>query len=289
MTDILAALKQIDVERQAMALVSSFDQNVQDIDTNFTDVRTAINALCVRVVALESQAAGQAVLSNFHITAPMRVDEGTDLTGQMYDATYDIFASALVANARLVGESIVPAAAPTVLVADASRVEGANTQAFTFPAGVDFSTAGNNFEVRLELYGEGQVPGTDTPVQQLEQRIIAQAPPRTDLFYWGASTDNTPANVDVLTLESQTALTGNVTLPNFTENSYIIFASPATAPRITGIAFGGFQQIAAFPLVVDAMGDPVTIDVSGVAYVLNISTNLLLPSAFGGQVATITR
>lgn len=288
MTDILAPLNQIDVVRVVTAQVESFEQNAADIDTNFTAVRTAVNALCQRVTALESQASGSPVLLNFMVTAPSRVDAGTTLTGTSYNATYELLASSLITNFRLVGVQTVPPGTEVVLVADAVRSEGANTQAWTFPSGVDFGVEGNTYQIRLEAFIEGQTPGTDTPTASASVTILTQAAPRSDLFYWGAVSTRDPTLIDIATLENQTVLDGQVTLPNFTENSYIVFASPASAPRITGISFGGFQQIAAWPLI-ESGGVPVTVDVGGVDYVFNISTNLLLPSAFAGQVATITR
>ena len=288
MTDILAPLNQIDVVRVVTAQVESFEQNVADIDTNFTAVRTAVNALCQRVTALESQAAGSPVILNFMVTAPARVDAGTSLAGTVYDATYELLASSLITNLRLVGVQTVPAGSEVVLVADAVRAEGANTQTWTFPSGVDFGVEGNAYQLRLEAFIAGQTPGTDTPTASASTTILTQAAPRSDLFYWGATNTRDPNLVDIASLESQTVLDGDVTLPTFTENSYIVFASPASAPRITGISFGGFQQLGAFPLI-ESGGVPVTVDVGGTDYVFNISSNLLLPSFFSGEVATITR
>lgn len=291
MTDILAALRQINVERQVQATVVSFQQNVEDIDSNFLEVRTAINALCERVVALESQTSGSPVLTNFHITAPARVDVGSDISENDYNATYDILASTLVANARLIGFQSVPSGgAVTVLVADAVRAEGANTQSWTFPIGADFSADGNAYTIRLELYTAGQTPGVDTPVQQAEQRVFAQAAPRADMLYWGLlGQDNTPQNVDVTTLLSQTRLDGDVTLPTFTDNQYIVFAYPETSPAVTSLQFnGGFSQLGGFVLT------PGAITVNSVSYSTLISANLLIGQSsgvdiFSGATATITR
>ncbi len=256
MTDILGALKQINVERQTTATVTSFAQNVIDIDENFTDVRTAINALCIRVVALESLTSGNPVLTNFHVTTPGRVTAGTSLSGQSYSATYDILASTLVGTARLVGFQSLPALGATdVIVADASKREGTNTQAFTFPATADLTAEGNAYTLRLELYLANQTPGSDTPVQLLDQRVFAQAAPRADLFYWGIAADNTPANIDVNTLQSQTRLDGDITLPTWaTDDQYIVFAYPDSANPVTSISIAGsFNQIQAFTLTASAI------------------------------------
>lgn len=283
MTDILAALRQINVERQVSATVVSFAQNVIDIDANFTDVRTAVNVLCDRIVALESQTSGNPVLTNFHITAPARVDVGTSIAGNSYNATYDILASTLVATARLVGVPTVPSGAEVVLVADASRSEGANTQAFTFPTS-DFSAEGNAYTIRLELYTAGQTPGTDTPAQQAEQRVFAQAAPRADMLYWGVSLDNTPANVNVATLDSQTRLDGDVILPTWADDRYIVFAYPDTASAVTGISISGsFNQIQGFTATAGA------ITVNGVSYTTLISNRLTVGADLSGVTVTITR
>lgn len=283
MTDILPTLRQIDVTRTITAQVESFAQNTADIDANFVDVRGAVNLLCDRIVALESQAAGSPVISNFMLSAPARVDAGTDLGGQLFNATYSLFASSLVTTARLVGFSTTPAGATTVLVPDALRNEGANTQEFTFPTGVDFSAEGNTYAVQLELFTQGQVPGTDTPTATARATIVAQAAPRTDLLYYGTVVDPTPGNVDVTLLESQTRLDGDITFPTGTVNAHIVLAYPDTAPPVTAMSVSGFNQLAGFTLTSSAL----TVD--GVAYSTLISTNLLLPGAFSGITWTITR
>ena len=286
MTDILAPLNQINVVRVVTAQVESFAQNAADIDTNFTAVRVAINALCDRVVALESQAAGSPVLTNFHTTVPVQVTAGTSLSGNSYNATYDIFASTLVTAARLVGFQALPVqGAVEVIVADALRNEGSNTQPFTFPATADLSTNGNAYTFRLELYAAGQTPGTDTPAQSAEQQIIVQSALRSDVLYWGISADNTPGAVDVSTLQSQTRLDGDVTLPTWaTDDQYVIFAYPDTAPAVSNLSFNGsFNQLPGFVATTNA------ITVDGVTYTTLISEFTQQGSVLSGATATITR
>ena len=284
MTDILGPLEAINVERQVSATVVSFAQNVIDIDSNFDAIRVAVNALCDRIAILESRVTGSPVLTNFHITAPARVDAGTTLTGNSYNATYDISAATLVTAARLVGfQSLPTPGAETVIVSDALRAEGSNTQAFTFPSGADFATEGNAYTLRMELYTAGQTPGTDTPAQSALQVIVAQAAPRADMLYWGVSTDNTPANVNVAALDSQTRLDGDVVLPTWSDNQYVIFAYPATAPAVTALTSGGINQLGAFTLTENA------ITVESISYNTLISGNLIIGSVASGTTFTITR
>lgn len=283
MASTLGPLKVVNVEQRAMRAVPRIDLNLNDVQDNFTTIRTAFNALCARVDALESMASGNPAISNFTFDVPARVDAGTDLTGQSFSASYTLLASSLVEAARLVGIPTVPAGPTDIIVADASRAEGSNTQPFAFPAGVDFSVEGNSYTIRLELYIAGQTPGTDVPAATSEGTILTQAAPRTDLLYFGVISDPTPANVDVTLLDSQTRLDGDITFPTGTVNAYMVMAYPDSAAPVTGFSTGGFEQLAAFTLT----GSAITVD--GVAYSTLISNNLLLPIAYSGVTWTITR
>lgn len=283
MASTLGPLKPVNVEQRAMRAVPRIDLNLNDVQDNFTTIRTAFNDLCARVDALESIASGNPGVSNFTFTVPARVDAGTDLTGQSFSASYTLVAASLVDTARIVGIPTTPAGPVEVIVANASKLDGSNTQNFVFPAGVDFSVEGNVYTIRLELYTAGQTPGTDVPAVSSEGTILTQAAPRTDLLYFGVITDPTPANVDVTLLESQTRLDGDVTFPTGTENVYMVFAYPDSAAPITRLSTGGFEQLAAFTLT----GSAITVE--GTAYSVLISNNLLLPLAYSGVTWTITR
>lgn len=282
MTRILNALRPINVDRTVTAKVGSFAQNLVDLDQNFVDIRTAVNSLFDRIVVLESGASSNPVLSLFHLTSPAQVTVGTTLAGNNYNAEYNIFASPLVAAARLVGRQTVPSGAQLVVVASAARAEGANVQPFVFPAS-DFSTRGNTYALTIELYTTGQTPGTDTPAQSATQTVVARAAPRQDLMYYGIVSDPTPANVDVSTLQHRTRLDGNVQMPTFTAPTHFVFAYPASASRVTALTFGGgLNQLGAFTLTTNAL------NLGGVSYNTLISDNLLT-TAFSGATATITR
>lgn len=232
---------------------------------------------------IQGLVASDPALTNFHTTAPSQVPASTDLTGQVYSAAYDLANAVNAATVRLISFPTVAGTPIEVLVADASRVEGANTQGWTFPAGVTFSE-GFSYTVQVEAYTSGQVPGTDTPVSTQVQTILGQAASRTDVLYFGTSTDNTPANVDVTTLSSQTRLDGNVTLPTWADSEYLIFAYPSSAAAVTALNIGGINQLPAFTLTTSA------ITVEGTTpYDVLISNNLLIGSVTSGTVVTIVR
>lgn len=282
MANTLNALRPINVDRTVTAQVGSFAQNLIDLDLNFVEIRNAVNSLCDRIVVLESGASSSPLLSDFHLTSPAQVAAGTTLAGNSYNAEYNIFASPMVAAARLVGRQVTPSGSELVVVADARRVEGANVQPFTFPVS-DFGVEGNTFSFTIELYTTGQVVGTDTPAQSATQTVVAQAAPRIDLLYYGTVADPTPANVDVSTLEHRTRLDGDVVMPTFSSPTHFVFAYPANSARVTALSFGGgLNQLSAFTLTENAL------TLSGVQYNTLISDNLLT-TAFSGVTATITR
>lgn len=222
-------------------------------------------------------------ITSFHTTAPVRVDPGSSLTGNSYSATYNLINVPTGAVVRLIGFPSTAPANINVIVATASVQPGANTQAFTFPSNGDFSTAGNTYTLRLEFYTSDQTPGTDNPVSTRDQSVVAQVPPRPDIFYWGTQVSAAASAVDVLTLDSSTRLTGVFTLPTWADSQHVVFATTATDPNITRIEIGGLNQLSAFTRTDNA------IVVNGVNYDVYLSNNAILGSTSSGIEVTIER
>lgn len=269
------------VTRQPLATQAYSNANVAGLPVFGTPTdgqalvyNAAQNRVEWRDVAATSQ---PATITNFHTNAPARVDPGTSLTGNSYQATYELDNTGDLTSAQLVGFPTNTPASRTIIVASASRTEGSNTQAWTFPAGTFFATEGEAYTIQFEAF---TAVSPSTAVVTASQEIRAQAAGRSDVLYYGVTTQDVAANVDVLTLQSQTGTTGVVTLPTtWAGPQRVVFCRPNSDGPYTQIVqvASGINVIASFPRTASAF------QVGGVNYDVYLADGADTSTNFGGS------
>lgn len=175
-------------------------------------------------------------ISNFHTSAPTTVVPGGSITGP-FEITYDLENAQLLGTVRLIGVQVTPAGTTDVVVADASRVEGANSNNYTFPTNGVFATDGNRYELRLEGYATGDTPGVDTPLATATIEIRTEAAQTQPRLFFGTQASELASAVDVSTAQgSDTNLGSSVTETlSIVGNVYAWFAYPDTANPVTRV------------------------------------------------------
>lgn len=169
-------------------------------------------------------------IENFSIDIASRVDLNTDLNVQK-TLTFDIMHQANISgNLNLV---VTTGDDKTV---SAPFVDGTNTKTVTL-SGINTASVGT-----LTF----QLTGTDTSSTAFSSNIVTidvRTPAANELFYYGLSSSNNPASIDVGTLTSNEANTGTeiVSTGTVTSGQYFIILVP-TDHDITNIVDDVLQQ-----------------------------------------------
>ena len=156
--------------------------------------------------------------------------------------------------------------------------DGAQTATPTL-ANIDTSTA-KTLTFRVQGV-DTQNPGV--AFQSNEQTVEVRNVLAQQLLYWGVEATNTASTFDYANAENQEALSGNITIPQFTGNQYLKFAYPASAAAVTQLTIGGVNQLSAFTLTSDAL------TINTVLYDVLVSNNALDGAVVSGNTVTIVR
>ncbi len=220
-------------------------------------------------------------IRSFTTTAPRRIDPGTDLTGNIYEARYNLHNSTGISTVRLVGFLTSTPESPTTIITASTISEGDNSLSFVFLPAVSF-TEGVSYTLQLQIFGATQTPGVDAAIDTANFDIIAQTTAIPELLYWGVTTETIAGNIDVLPFEHQSELSGDVTLPTWTGSLYLAFVYPSSEPAVTALTIDGINQLDGF------IATPNSLTIEGVLHTVLLSRNQLR-SSLSGATATITR
>lgn len=177
----------------------------------------------------------------FQVSLPERVFVASDLTARIVNMTFRISHPSLVKQMRVIGYAGTVPAADDILVASGVP-QSVNKLSFDFPSGVSFATAGDLYTIRVELYADGAVVGTDTPVATHDYTIQAVNNTANEVVHMGYVPVGTAASA--ITFTSDLLTTPDITdrdaftSPSFTltESNFIVyFAVPADFQRPVSI------------------------------------------------------
>ncbi len=120
------------------------------------------------------------------------------IAGDHYGYTVGIAQAAQVSAARIIGFAGGPTKArPGSFATLATLTQYSSaTGTVTIPAGTTLATAGDQYTLRLEVFGEGQAT-TDQPVAYHDYEITARAPAAETLFLWTEGAETTVQSVDL--------------------------------------------------------------------------------------------
>ena len=112
-------------------------------------------------------------ISLFNVTGDFAPAAGS-IAGDVYHYSLSISQPDHVTAARIVGFAGTDVSSATIAVLKSVSDYHGETGQVTIPAGITLA-AGGSYTIRLEVYGQGQTVGTDTPVANHHVRITARA------------------------------------------------------------------------------------------------------------------